>query len=1147
MYGGEGPDIIDGGNGDDLIFGGASGTGMNGVDQLIGGNGNDTIYGGTGIDKISGEAGDDVIYGGGDTDPFTHAGDGNDYVDGGTGGDLLWGDAGDDIVVGGADQDVLYGGSGDDILRPGAPSQALIGQGVDEVVGGLGNANETAADIGFNLMDLSDWGAGVPGVVADFATQGNPSTTIKNTANDFPAWFQIQGLIATANNDTIIGDDTGNWIIGGSGNDTITGGAGSDIIVGNHIRLDSLIGNYLMQDPITKQWVQASYNYTAFDTASHRAGTGVYGQGGVAATLATSGDLIDQANAVAGTHIFDKHFTSMLSSAIFKDLVLGNDMVNSTGTGTGVDTAVYSGNLADYNFKGVLANTANEGTILGILIQDRLVNGVNPGDPKIDLVTQNGGTAGAPDLLIGMSYIQFKDQKVAVADLLGPRFTGVVASTSINENSTAVIETFSVSLATGNPLSVQLGTNVDDQYFNLVNNGNGTYSLVAKGTGLNFENLSHYGSLPYNVDIVAKDTVSGATNVANIAVTALNVNEAATGSIALTGAYTSSNAAVGSSVAVTTGSLNSLLDPDLVRPGATTGKVVDQPFSAFNPQPTNTSNPYQWQSSTNGTTWTNVGAQTTATLSANSGNAVTQYRVVSSYADVFGVHNAANDTTAISGTVFVGTNNNTGDNITGTAKADLVLALAGNDTINGFQGADTIDGGVGTDVLALTGLNGINLLTGQVTDLNAATDAQLVNVERINLATGALGLLTTVKLDLSKQSDNLTIDTTGDGLAGGGADSITVGTGVENITTGGGNDTVNGFATGDTVDGGAGTDTIQINTASDATAIAAAVNAAIVNVEVITAANATAGVTLDLHNQTEAFTSINGSNFADTIIGTAATTNKIYAGGGNDTIIGYSNAATVDGGAGIDTLKVLTAADATNVSNTTVTKLLNVEVLDFSSVPVTGTNTGVTVSMGNFNTGAGGTAVNFKYIGSAFNDTLTAHNTLTTTTGDTLQGGAGNDTLTGGTGHDTFAFEATAAANGLDTINSFTKTGTAYDTLQVSSFLTGLNATNLFLTGTGFANVAATAYDQHVVLLNSTQDLSTTAGFNAVFGAGAGHLALLTADTQKAVLIEGTTGNNTGNDKMYYVTHDAQGTHVTQVATLVGVGQFAAATDVHVA
>jgi Ca2+-binding RTX toxin-like protein len=1130
LYGGEAPDVIDGGAGDDLIFGDGSGAAMNGSDQLIGGFGNDTIYGGHGIDKISGEAGDDVIYGGADTDPFTHGGDGNDYLDGGTSGDLLYGDAGDDVIFGASDQDVLSGGAGDDILRPGAPSSALVGAGVDEVLGGEGITTETAKEIGFNIMDLSDWGAGAPGVVADFSTQSAPAVTIKGTATDFPAWFQIQGLIGTANNDTVLADDTGNWIIGGSGNDTITGGAGNDIIVGNHVRLDSLIGNYQVAG------VQATYDYTAFDTATHRAGTGVYGQGGVAATLATTGNFIDQANAVAGSHVFDKHFTDMLKSNLFKDTVLGNDMVNANGSGLGTDTVIYSGNLEDYTFKGVLVNTANEGQSLGVLIADKMIT---VGGQLVDAVIQRGGTAAGSDLLIGMSKIQFADQLINVSDLLGPRFTNVTPTISKNENDTSIIETFSVSLATGNPLQVRLGNSADDANFTLVNNNNGTYSLRANGSGLNYENLTHFGTTPYNVDIIATDTVSGAFNVANIAVTAVNVNEASTGSIALTGAYTASTAATGSSVAVTVNALNALLDPDLVRAGATTGLVIDQPLSRANPQPLNTSNPYQWQSSTNGTTWTNVNAQTNAALAVNSGATVTQYRTTTSYTDVFGTHNTTNDTKTISGVAILGTNTNTVDNITGSANADIILGFAGNDVINGFQGADTVDGGAGTDRLNLNLTNGVDVLNGgAVTALNAATDAQLTGVESIYVSTGAFGGLVTMDLNLTNQSENLLIDTTGNGSAlGGGNDKITVGSGVTSIFSGRGNDTIIGFAAGDSVDGGAGTDTISIVSARDASAISAASDAQIANnVEIISAANATAGVTLNLSNQTESYTSINGSAFADVITGSGNNNNRIYSGAGNDTINGYSNSATVDGGAGTDTLKVYTTADASNVSNTTTAKLLNIEVLDFSSV-----NAGVTVRMANM-----ANSTTLKYVGSGFADTLTAHNTATTNTGDTLVGGAGNDSLAGGTGHDTFAFAATAAGNGLDTITGFTKTGAAFDTLQVSSFLTSLNGTNVFSNGTSTANVAAADYNNHVVLINSTVDLSNSANWGGIFGNGVGHLGAFTNDTQKAVLIEGTTANNS-TDKMYYVTYSNGAMHVDQVASLVGVGQFAAATDVHVA
>ena len=65
--------------------------------------------------------------------------------------------------------------------------------------------------------------------------------------------------------------------------------------------------------------------------------------------------------------------------------------------------------------------------------------------------------------------------------------------------------------------------------------------------------------------------------------------------------------------------------------------------------------------------------------------------------------------------------------------------------------------------------------------------------------------------------------------------------------------------------------------------------------------------------------------------------------------------------------------------------------------------------------------------GLAGNDTLKAGSG-----GDTLVGGAGNDILTGAAGIDTFVYQA---GFGLDTINSFTATGTTHDVLRVDKTL----------------------------------------------------------------------------------------------------------------
>jgi Ca2+-binding RTX toxin-like protein len=138
-------------------------------------------------------------------------------------------------------------------------------------------------------------------------------------------------------------------------------------------------------------------------------------------------------------------------------------------------------------------------------------------------------------------------------------------------------------------------------------------------------------------------------------------------------------------------------------------------------------------------------------------------------------------------------------------------------------------------------------------------------------------------VDLHNQNDGFTI--TGSAPA----DTLTGGLGNDTLNAGVGNDTINGFQGQDTVDGGAGTDTIVLTATS--TDLNAATNARITNVEAVSAAGATAGVTIDLHNQNDGFT-ITGSASADTLTGSL----------GNDTLNGRAGSDTLMGEAGNDTL-----------------------------------------------------------------------------------------------------------------------------------------------------------------------------------------------------------------------------------------------------
>ena len=427
---GEGPDLADGGAGKDIIYGRGSGSEVGGFDQLVGGFGNDLLVGGEGIDKLSGGGGDDIVYGDGltnpemgNTDPFTHGGDGNDYIDGGASGDLLFGEEGDDYIVGGVDQDLMQGGQGDDIIRPGGPSQASgTTGGPDEVVG-----DDAQANAGFDLIDLSDWAgnAATPGALIDFSTQTNPLVAIDQTT-PFPAWFQIEGAIGTKNGDTFIGDSPGdattttgflgsNWLIGGSGNDTFTGAGGNDIVVGGSIRLDDLVGRYA--DAVignlslgSGAWLSDAMGITTggtgYDNNEESAYNGASNR--TADTDGTSGGLIEAVNATianAADH-FAKHFTDMLKSRMFKDVVLGDG--NGVADAGATDKAIFTGNLNEYGID-VIAYTLATGETIQVLKVTDHGGLVDDGTGVLVARAEDG-----IDLLIGIETGVFADQTISL-------------------------------------------------------------------------------------------------------------------------------------------------------------------------------------------------------------------------------------------------------------------------------------------------------------------------------------------------------------------------------------------------------------------------------------------------------------------------------------------------------------------------------------------------------------------------------------------------------------------------------------------------------------------------------------------------------------------------------------------------------------
>ncbi len=241
------------------------------------------------------------------------------------------------------------------------------------------------------------------------------------------------------------------------------------------------------------------------------------------------------------------------------------------------------------------------------------------------------------------------------------------------------------------------------------------------------------------------------------------------------------------------------------------------------------------------------------------------------------------------------------DSLIGGADDDLIQAGSGNDTLNGGTGADTLEGGDGNDTL-IGGAGADTIDGGDGNDTaDYSTSASAVQIN-LNTSTFSMGDaqgddLNSIEGIVGSAFDDTLIGQAGqETLFGGdGADEISGLSGIALINGGAGADLLDGGAGADTIIGGAGDDTLTYE------------NSTAVSVDLGTGAGSGGDAQGDSISSIENVFAGSGN---DTLIGNASGNHLSGAGGadsldgasGDDSLVGGDENDTLSGGTGDDTL-----------------------------------------------------------------------------------------------------------------------------------------------------------------------------------------------------------------------------------------------------
>ena len=745
------------------------------ADTIVGTSYSDQIRGGSGNDSIMGLAGQDNLNGGDGVDTLV-GGAGADVMDGGTGNDVYRYDVSGDFVTLGGVYDNIYDSGSD-----GSNS------GLDKIVITSGAISIASTDTmvrmqHVEILQTEETGAvnhnivfGTDSLGADAAISSIRLIDLSATGDSGNASVDGSSLVNVAI--TISGTQGNDTLFGGAAADSIVGNAGDDIIrgalSGTDTAADTLVGGE-GNDTFSYSAVTALIGTGALhDTISGGNGTDVISIAGAFTIDAT--DNFGRANSVevlaAGSDSSNLAFSVTLGSDALSQNLTTVDLAHNTGASSTATVDLHALNK-NMTVDG-LANGSE--TITGGSGNDTLI-----GSSGNDLMLASIGGADSINLGAGRNEVRFGNELNSSDVVIGASGTDTLtyndmASTGGSElNNVSNMEYVSV---VGGDGAINITLAADSVF-----SANATLDASGSGSGYAMTLDAHVDT--NNMFILGTgyaDTVTlGSGNDTLSASAGNDVINASYGGNDSIDLGTGNNA-------VNFGTALSSADV-IIGGGTDTLTYIDQ-GSATN----------ELDNVSSMELVSVIGGDGAIEITLNSNN------VFSAGATL----NASQSTTAMTldahadsdGMVILGTSVAGGDTVTLGSGADTFSAGAGDDTIYGFAGADSIDGGAGTgDRIVLSATSN---------DLNAATDANLSNVEIIDIRTAA----SAAAVDIHLQSEGLTVLGSSSQTT-----TITGGHGADKLVGGSGNDVfvINiadaslGGTHYDTIVGGGGQDTIMV-------------------------------------------------------------------------------------------------------------------------------------------------------------------------------------------------------------------------------------------------------------------------------------------------------------------------------------------------